>query len=89
MAQPRNHKRIDRVRSVGSPAGGGGGAIDHHDYATQTLFDQIKEKKVYQIFTRKKNTFYIQLPFLSNVVIIGRLKDTWEKQPELAGLNYF
>jgi len=47
MAQPRNHKKIDRVHSGGSAIGGGGGAIDHHDYATQTLFDKIKEKKVY------------------------------------------
>jgi hypothetical protein len=48
MAQPRNHQRIDRVHSLGSgTVGGGGGAVDHHDYATQTLFDQIKEKKVY------------------------------------------
>jgi len=47
MAQPRNHQRIARVHSSGSGTGGGGGAVDHHDYATQTLFDQIKEKKVY------------------------------------------
>jgi len=61
MTQPRNRQRIDRILSVASGAGGGG-AIDHHEYATQTLFDQVKQKKVYYIlnrFTRKKNASYL------------------------------
>ncbi|CAF2512289.1 unnamed protein product [Rotaria sp. Silwood2] len=51
-----------------SVGSGGGAAVDHHEYPIQTLFEHIKEK---------------QLPFLSNVVIIGRLRDSWDKQPEL------
>jgi len=34
--------------------------------------------KHYSIKSKKK-----KLPFLINIVIIGRLRDTWEKQPEL------
>ena len=43
MAQARTYQRSDRLHSAGSPTGGGG---DHNEYATQTLFDHIKEKKV-------------------------------------------
>jgi hypothetical protein len=46
MAQPRNHHRTDRILSAAS---GTGGAADHHDHSIQTLFEQIKEKKVYYI----------------------------------------
>lgn len=42
MAQARNYQRANRVLSGGS----GGGANDHHEYPTKTLFDHIKEKKV-------------------------------------------
>ncbi len=45
MAQPRNHQRIDRTVSIASATGGG--VLGHPEYATQTLFDQVKEKKVH------------------------------------------
>jgi hypothetical protein len=46
MTQPRNQQRTDRIQSGASATGGGG---KHHDYPTQTLFEQIKEKQVYSI----------------------------------------
>jgi hypothetical protein len=49
MTQARNHHKIDRLLSAGSPTVGGG-TVDHNEYATQTLFDHIKEKKVYHVF---------------------------------------
>lgn len=89
MAQARNNHRVDRIPSAGSVTG-----ADQHEYATQTLFDQVKERKVLtiviflsQICQKIQLFFSIQLPFLSNIVIIGRLRDTWEKQPELGGLK--
>ena len=53
MAQVRNHQRANRILSAGSA----GGANDHHEFPTQTLFDHIKEKQVYSIlnnFIREK-----------------------------------
>ena len=43
MTQARTHHRNDRLVSAVST---GDGTSDHPDYATQTLFDHIKEKKV-------------------------------------------
>jgi hypothetical protein len=48
MAHLRNHKKNDRITSGASAAGG---TADHNEYATQTLFDHIKEKKVYTLFS--------------------------------------
>ena len=42
MNKARNHQKTDRTSSVESGTGG----TDHRAYHTQTLFDQIKEKKV-------------------------------------------
>lgn len=47
MAQARTHQRNDRIVSAVST---GDGTSDHPDYATQTLFDHIKEKKVNCLF---------------------------------------
>ena len=47
MAQARIYQRSDRLQSAGSPTGGGAG--DHNEYATHTLFDHIKDKKVHPI----------------------------------------
>ncbi|UJR30561.1 hypothetical protein I4U23_018090 [Adineta vaga] len=54
-------------RIVSAPIGNDG-ADNHDDYPTETLFEQIAYKK---------------LPLINNIVIIGRLRDTWDKQPEL------
>jgi hypothetical protein len=45
MTQARSYQRNDRIQSAGSPTGGGA-VVDQNEYATQTLFDHIKEKKV-------------------------------------------
>jgi hypothetical protein len=45
MTQARSYQRSDRIQSAGSPTGGGV-VVDQNEYATQTLFDHIKEKKV-------------------------------------------
>lgn len=59
MAQGRNHQRNERITSGVSAIGG----TDHNEYATQTLFDQIKEKKVFQfhffLMKNKLNVLYL------------------------------
>ncbi len=52
MTHQRNHQRNDRLLSSTTATG----AVDHHEYPTHTLFDQIKDKKVLNIGVRKKNT---------------------------------
>ncbi|CAF0951046.1 unnamed protein product [Adineta ricciae] len=65
MTQVRNEPKSQRL-SVRSPAAE---VENANSYPTQTLFQQIIEKK---------------LPLINNIVIIGRLRDTWDKQSELA-----
>jgi hypothetical protein len=60
MTQARNHQRTERILSTGSHAGHG--AIDLHNYPPQTLFEQVKEKKVNYIlnlFTKINQICYI------------------------------
>ncbi|CAF3564773.1 unnamed protein product [Rotaria socialis] len=58
-----------RPHRISSAESGAVGGHNHQEYPNQTLFEHTKEK---------------QLPFLSNIVIIGRLKDAWDHKPELA-----